>query len=130
MTSNATQATSFYDGYVFCNLPSQVYIGGYNRGGTLNSATGTLTVTVPASLANASGNTIPFGQISWTSSGNGDTGTQPFPAGTFSGGSTQTLASFPANTWRESCHTFSYANANLVAAGTYTGRVTYTLSLP
>lgn len=130
MTTNATQATSFYDGYAFCNLPSQVYIGGYNRRGTGGAGgTGTLTVTAPTSLTNASGNTIPFSQISWTSSGNGDTGSQPFPGGAFTGG-TQTLASFQANTWSESCHTFSYANASLVAAGTYTGRVTYTLSVP
>jgi hypothetical protein len=30
----------------------------------------------------------------------------------------------------ESCHTFSYANTGVVAAGTYRGRVTYTLSMP
>lgn len=130
MTSNATQTTSFYDGFAFCNLPAQVYIGGYNRGGLLGAGgNGTLTVNAPTTLTNTAGNTIAFSQISWTSSGNGDTGTQPFPAGAFTGG-TQTLASFPVNTWRESCHTFSYANANLVAAGTYTGRVTYTLSVP
>ena len=130
MATNATQASSFYDGYAFCNLPAQVYIGGYNRGGLLGAGgNGTLTVTAPANLTNAGGNTIPFSQISWTSSGNGDTGAQPFPSGAFTGG-TQTLASFPVNTWRESCHTFSYANANRVAAGTYNGQVTYTLSVP
>jgi len=131
MTTNATQATSFYDGYAFCNLPSQLYVGGYNRRGNAGSGgNGTLTVTAPTSLTNAGGNTIPFSQISWISSGNGDgTTAQPFPSGAFTGG-TQTLASFPVNTWRESCHTFSYANASLVAAGTYTGRVTYTLSVP
>ncbi|GAA5006668.1 hypothetical protein FNZ56_04955 [Pseudoluteimonas lycopersici] len=130
MTSNATQATSFYDGYAFCNLPAQVYIGGYNRGGLLGAGgNGMLTVTAPTNLTNAGGNTIPFSQISWISSGNGDTGAQPFPSGAFTGG-TQTLASFPVNTWRESCHTFSYANANMVAAGTYNGQVTYTLSVP
>ncbi|MFT3898361.1 MAG: hypothetical protein QM719_11830 [Thermomonas sp.] len=130
MTTNATQATSFYDGYAFCNLPSELYIGGYNRRGTLGAGgTGTLTVTAPASLTNTGGNTIPFSQISWTSSGNGDTGAQPFPSGAFTGG-TQTLASFQANTWSESCHKFSYANSSVVAAGTYNGRVTYTLSVP
>jgi len=130
MTSNASQSASFYDGYAFCNLPAQVYIGGYNRGGLLGAGgNGTLTVAAPANLTSTGGNTIPFSQISWTSSGNGDTGAQPFPSGTFTGG-TQTLASFPVNTWRESCHTFSYANANRVAAGTYNGQVTYTLSVP
>ena len=129
MTSNATQATSHYDGFVFCNLPSQVYVGGFNRGGRTSGGNGVLTATVTQPLANAAGDTIPFSQISWTSSGNGDTGAQPFPAGTFTGG-TQTLASFPVNTWRESCHAFSYANSSVVAAGTYNGRVTYTLSMP
>lgn len=132
MTSNATQASSSYDGYVFCNLPSQVYVGGFNRGGTLGGGgNSTLTVTAPINLVNANNNTIPFTQISWTSSGNGDTGTpaQPFLAGSFSGG-LQTVGNFPVNTWRESCHTFSYGNDNFVAAGTYRGRVTYTLSVP
>lgn len=129
MTSNSTQATSYYDGFTFCNPPSQVYIGGFFR---LPGTTGTATLSVTTSAANlvsASGDTIPFSQVSWTSSGIGDAGAQPIPAGTFTGG-TQTLATFPVNTWRESCHTFSYANAASVAAGTYTGRATYTLSAP
>lgn len=134
MTSNATQSISFYDGFAFCNTPSQVYIGGFNRSGSLGGGNGTLTVTAPTNLVNANNNTIPFSQISWTSSGNqsgggSEPGPQPFPAGTFSGGA-QTLATFPVNTWRESCHTFSYGNDNFVASGTYTGRVTYTLSVP
>src|SRR5258706_398892 len=61
--------------------------------------------------------------------GNGDAGVEAIPNGTFTGG-TQTLTTFPVNTWRESCHTFSYANAANVASGTYTGRATYTLSAP
>ena len=130
MTSNATESRSFYDNYVFCNVPQQVYVGGFNRGGGLGGGNGTLTVTAPTNLVNANGNTIPFSQISWTSSGNGDgSTTQPFPAGSFSGG-VQTVANFPVNTWRESCHTFSYGNDNFVAAGTYKGTVTYTLSVP
>ena len=134
MTTNATQSQSFYDGFVFCNVPAQIYVGGFNRGGLLSGGNGVLTVTAPTSLVNASGNTIPFTQIRWTSSGNqsgGGTepGAQPFPAGTFSGG-LQTLATWPVNTWRESCHTFFYGNDNVVAAGTYNGRVTYTLSVP
>jgi hypothetical protein len=129
MTSDSTQATSFYDNYAFCNPPAQVYIGGFFR---LPGTTGTATLSVTtsaANLTNASGNTIPFSQISWTSSGNGDTGAEPIPGGTFTGG-TQTLTTFPVNTWRESCHTFTYANAANVASGTYTGRATYTLSAP
>src|SRR3546814_19692534 len=58
--------------------------GGYR--GNHKDGDGMLTVTAPANLTNANGDTIPFSQISWTSSGNGDTGAQPFPAGTFRGG--------------------------------------------
>lgn len=128
MTSNSTQSASFYDGFAFCNPPAQVYIGGFYRN-TGSSGTATLTATSPTSLSNTGGNTIPFNQISWTSSGNSDTGTEVIPAGSFTGG-TQTLSTFGVNSWNESCHTFSYANSTIPAAGTFTGRVVYTLSAP
>ncbi len=129
MTSNSTAANSPYDNFAFCTTPAQVYIGGFFR---LPGAVGTATLTVTtsaANLTNASGDTIPFSQISWASGGAGDSAPFTIPAGTFTGG-TQTLTTFPVNTWRESCHTFSYANAAVVASGTYTGRATYTLSAP
>jgi len=131
MTTNSASGTSFYDGYLFCNLPNQLYIGGFYRqtGTNTGSATATVTATSPANLVSGGGDTIPFTRISWTSSGNGDTGGQPFAAGTFVGG-TQAIGTISRNQWAESCHTFSYANTNFVAAGTYTGRVTYTLSVP
>jgi hypothetical protein len=126
MTSNSTVSASPIDGFAFCSPPSQVYIGAWSRPG-LGSGVATLTVTTPASLTSGS-SSIPFSQISWVMSGSGDTVFE-FPNGTFSGG-TQTLATFPANTWKEQCMTFSYANSVVPAAGTYTGRATYTLSLP
>jgi len=131
MTTNSTASNSFYDGYAFCNAPGQLYIGGFYRqtSSSAGTATATLTATSPANLVSAAGDTIPFSQISWTSRGNGDSGTQPFAAGTFVGG-TQTIGSISRNQWAESCHTFVYENDNFVAAGTYTGRVTYTLSAP
>ena len=128
MNTDSGATASFYDGYAFCNAPSQLYVGGFYRS-TANTGAATLRATSPANLVNAGGNTIPFAQISWTSSGNGDTGAQPFPAGTFVGG-TQTIGTIARNQWAESCLTFRYANSNAVAAGTYTGRVTYTLSTP
>jgi len=127
MTSNATQAQSFYDNFAFCNLPNEVYIGGfYRRNGTTGSAT--LTVTAPASLLNTQGDSININQISWTSSGNQDgNAVQPIPAGTYSSGAT-VVANFPVNTWRESCHSFQYANSAVVGSGDYTARITYTLT--
>jgi len=128
MTSNSTQSTSYYDGFAFCSPPAQVYVGGFYRQPGL-TGTASLTATAPTSLTNPSGDTIAFNRISWTSTGAGDTGAEVIPAGTFTGG-TQTLATFGNNSWNESCHTFSYANTTTPAAGTYTGRVTYTLSAP
>ena len=126
MTSNSTQAASFYDNFVVCIPPAQVYIGGWVRT-PAGTGTGVLSVTSPATLTSGT-TTIPFSQISWTSTANGNT-TPDIPAGTFNGG-TLMLRNISAGNWVENCHTFSYANTAVVAAGTYTGRVTYTLALP
>jgi hypothetical protein len=130
MTTNSTAAMSFWDGYAYCSVPGQLYVGGFYRttGGT--TAAAQVTATVPAALTNTAGGTIPFSKISWTSSGNGDTGTEPFPAGTFVNGGVQNVGSMSSNTWNESCWTFSYLNNTVPSAGTFTGTVRYTLSAP
>lgn len=130
MTSNSTQSTSLYaDGYNTCPTPtSQVMIGaGYRRNS--GAANATLTVSSPASLTSASGDTIPFSEIRWTVSAPGSGAPNVIPAGTFNGG-TQTLATVPGNRYFENCHSYVYANNAVRAAGTYNGRVTYTLSSP
>ena len=129
MTTNSTVGASSYDGFVFCTTPAQLYIGGFYRN-TAVTGGATVVATVPASLSNGTGNTIPFSQITWTTGGIGDTGAQPFPAGTFVSGGTQTVGSIARNQWAESCWTFSYLNAAVPAAGTFTGRVVYTLTTP
>jgi hypothetical protein len=133
MTSNSTQSTSLYgDGYTTCPTPaSQVMIGAsYRRSNAADGpASATLSVTSPANLTTTAGDALPFSQVSWTVSAPGSPVPNVIPAGTFNGG-TQTLATIPANTYIENCHTFSYANSVLPAAGTYNGRVTYTLSSP
>lgn len=126
MTSNSTAALSPIDGFAFCSPPTQVYIGAWSRPGS-GTGVATLTVTTPLNLTSGT-NALPFSQISWVMSGAGDSVYQ-FPNGSFTGG-TQTLATFPANTWKEQCMKFTYANSVVPAAGTYTGRATYTLSLP
>jgi len=130
MTTNSTATQSFWDGFTFCSVPGQVYIGGFYRTTGANTSAALVTATVPAALTNATGSTIPFSKISWTSSGNGDTGAQPFPSGTFSNGAVQNVGSMGSNSWNESCLTFSYANNTVPAAGTFTGVVRYTLSSP
>ena len=128
MTSDSTQANSPFDNFTVCVPPNQVYIGGYLRQpkNTANSAT--LSVTTPATLSNGS-ETIPFTEISWTSTSIGNGGAADIPAGTFNGGYLF-LRTIASNTFVENCHTFSYANTNFVAAGIYTGRATYTLVAP
>ncbi len=127
MTTNSTASNSFIDGFAICNTPAQMYVGGWARAPS-GGGVAVLTVTTPPALTNGA-NTIPFSQISWISSGNGgDPGTD-IPSATFVGG-TQTLTSYPVNSWREQCLTFSYANAAIRAAGTYSGRAVYTLSEP
>lgn len=128
MTSDSTQANSPFDNFTVCVPPNQVYIGGYLRQpkNTANSAT--LSVTTPATLTNGS-ETIPFTEISWTSTSIGNGGAADIPAGTFNGGNLF-LRTIASNTFVENCHTFSYANTNFVAAGIYAGRATYTLVAP
>jgi hypothetical protein len=130
MTTNSTATQSFWDGFTFCSVPGQVYIGGFYRTTGANTSAALVTATVPAALTNATGSTIPFSKISWTSSGIQDTGAEPFPSGTFANGAMQNVGSMGSNTWNESCLTFSYANNTVPAAGTFTGVVLYTLSSP
>jgi hypothetical protein len=130
MTTDSSQIHSFYDNYVFCSVPAQLYIGGFYRTTGAGAGTANVTATVPVSLTDGAGDTIAFSQISWTSSGNGDgTNAQPFPAGSFTGTSV-VVGSIAQNQWAESCWTFSYKNTVLPPAGTYTGRVIYTLTVP
>jgi hypothetical protein len=130
MTTNSTASESFWDGYAFCNAPGQLYIGGFYRTTGSTTAAAQVTATVPTALINAGGATIPFSQIRWSTSGNGDSGSEPFPAGTFISGGVQSVGSMASNTWNESCWTFSYSNSSVPAAGTFTGVVLYTLSAP
>jgi hypothetical protein len=131
MTSNSTQAQSPYDGFTVCTPPAQVYVGAaYQRQSTTNPGAATLQVNSPANLTSAAGDAIPMSQISWTvSSLGGDANPTIIPAGTFAG-ATQFLASVTQGTMIENCHTFAYANTAIRAAGTYSGQVTYTLSVP
>jgi hypothetical protein len=131
MNSDSTASTSMYDGASVCpNAPGpQVYLGGFYRANSGSSAT--LTVTSPVNLISASSQTIPFSSISWTTGISRSPDTVKLPAGTFVGGTTQTLSSVTRNTWFEDCYTFSYDNSDsTLLSGTYTGQVTYTLTAP
>ena len=77
-------------------------------------------------LTNVNGDNIPFGEFSWTSS-DGD-----IPSGTFNESAQQTLVTLNRRGRRGrglvDYLTFSYSNDNLYPAGTYQGRVVYTIT--
>jgi hypothetical protein len=133
MASNSTQSISLQgDGYQTCPTPaSQLMVGAsYRRSNASNGpASATLSVTSPSTLVTTAGDSIPISEISWTVAAPGSGVPNVIPAGTFNG-SMQFLATVPANTYIENCHSFEYANSAMRAAGTYNGRVTYTLSSP
>lgn len=133
MTSNSTQSNSLQgDNYQTCPTPStQLLIGAsyQRRNNNDGPASATLRVSSPANLTNTNGDTIPISEVSWTVSAPGSGVPNVIPAGTFNGGS-QFLATVPANTYIENCHTFRFANTAVRAAGTYEATVTYTISSP
>lgn len=127
MTSDSTQSISFFDNYVVCNPPAQVYVGGFYRQPSTTATVAVMQVTSPSNLTSGT-DVIPFTQIRWTSTANGNAAAD-IPAGAFTG-ATQTLVNVGSNRWVENCLTFTYANTAVVPAGTYNGRVTYTLTAP
>jgi hypothetical protein len=128
--SSSTQANSPFDNFTVCTPASgEVYVGGFFRLPTASATTAVLQVATPASLTSGV-NSIAFNQISWTSTSIGNAGAADIPAGTFVSGGTRFLRNFTANSYVENCHTFIYANSAPVAAGTYNGRATYTLTAP
>jgi hypothetical protein len=130
MTTDSTAVDSYYDGFTFCTVPGQLYIGGFYRTASGTTTAAQVTATVPAALTDPKGDTLPFSKISWTSSGTGDAGAEPFPAGTFVNGGVQTVGTMASNSWNESCWTFSYLNNTTPASGFYIGTVTYTMTSP
>ena len=83
-------------------------------------------VTADSSVPLSSGlDTIPFTEISWTSQ-DGD-----IPAGRFDGTTSQVILGQSRAKYMVSDRlTFIYDNARVVSGGTYTGTVTYTISIP
>ena len=74
-------------------------------------------------LRNGTGE-LRFSTISWTSRNN------RIPAGSFDDSSNQTLLTFDNSTRIGDVLQFRYANSTVLEAGVYSGRVTYTLTMP
>jgi hypothetical protein len=130
MFSDSSQATSLYgDNRNTCPDPTErMMIGAGYRRNSNAPGNATLSVSSIGGLSNGT-DTIPFTEIGWDVSVPGSPNPDVIPAGNFNG-ATQNLATVPGNTYLETCHVFRYANRAVRAAGTYNGRVTYTLSSP
>jgi hypothetical protein len=90
-----------------------------------DTVTRTVQVVVDSSAPLVNGaSTLSFTSISWTASD------ADIPSGTFSGAAGQLIMTFPTNVQLYNTHTFSYANTQVLQPGTYTGRVTYTITMP
>lgn len=94
-----------------------------NRAAPSNSRVAVLTVDSSIPLRNGT-HTAPFTSISWVArDGN-------IPSGRYDGSSSQFLFSFPNSQEIKDRHRFFYDNVGILEVGTYTGRVTYTLTMP
>src|SRR5262249_29647801 len=58
MTTDSTQTHSFYDNFVFCSVPTQLYIGGFYRTTGAGTGSANVTATVPVALTDGAGDTI------------------------------------------------------------------------
>lgn len=82
-------------------------------------------LTVDSSIPLRNGNHVtPFTSISWTAIDNN------IPSGRYDGSSNQYLLSFPNSQEISDRHRFYYDNTGVLEAGTYTGQVIYTLTMP
>lgn len=106
---------------------NQILIDAEARATPANSRTATLSVDTSTAMSDGTGNTIPFSQIAWTSSGFAPT---TIGAGTFSGASGQTLATWQNSRRNRACFEFRYLNSQIVSAGTYDGRARFTVVMP
>lgn len=138
LLSDSTVTNSPYNGNAICSRPDttgQVYVGGFYRSGiSSNGATLSVATTANHLAARTAGNidTIPFSSITWTSSAIGTTASPTVPNGAFTSNSVvrQTLMAVSRNTWFENCLTFRYLNTRMLAADTYEGTATFTLTSP
>lgn len=89
-----------------------------------NWRTATLTVDSTGAIT-AGPSSIPFTKFDWTSDDVAD-----MPAGAFNGAAGQVLVSFLNSREVGACHRFRFLNDTIYPPGTYTGTVTYNLSMP
>jgi len=120
-------ATNVGDGTPVAGTPNNIRIEASARRANIFSALFTnFIVTVDSSTPLTNGtDIISFTNISWTAQ-DGD-----IPSGSFTGSPAQVILTPTSAIWRvRDRHRFYYNNTQIIPYGTYTGRVTYTVSVP
>lgn len=103
------------------STPIQIIV--LNRAAPPGTRPATLTADSSVSLRNGNSELL-FNTIRWTAQDN------DIPSGTFNGSNNQALLTFTNSRLITDVHRFEYANSVVLEAGIYTGRVTYTLTMP
>ena len=120
-------ATQIGDGTPIEGVPASVIIEASARRATAPAAAQTrFIISVDSSTPLSNGtNTISFTNISWTAQD------EDIPSGNFTGSPAQVILPPTRAFWLvRDWHTFYYNNTQIVPYGTYTGSVTYTVSIP
>ena len=119
------------DGTPIEGAPASVLIEASARRATARAGNRTrFIISVDSSTPLSNGtSTISFTNISWIAQDGGNRG---IPSGNFNGSPAQVLVprSIRARYLVTDYHTFYYNNTQIVPSGTYTGSVTYTVSMP
>lgn len=123
---NGTTVTGTVAASAGCGA-NQVLIDAEARAAPANSRTATLSVDTSTALTDGAGNSIPFNNIAWTSSGFAPT---TIGSGTFAGAAGQTLATWQNSRRNRACLSFRYLNSQIFSAGTYDGRARFTVVMP
>ena len=109
---------------------NHVFFDAEGRSNPANARTITLSADSSLFPLSNGANTIPWSDISWVTSA----ATLPpvtIPSGAFAGGAGQVLLATWLNSRRNrGCLQFRYANSSVYQAGTYNGRVRYTVAMP
>jgi len=119
-------ATNVGDGVPIAGTPSSILIEASARRPFSSVWSTNFIVSADSSTPLSNGtDTIPFTSISWTAQD------EDIPSGNFSGSPAQVILPPTRAFWLvRDWHTFYYNNTQIVPYGTYTGRVTYTVSVP
>ncbi len=122
-------ATQIGDGTPIEGAPTSVIIEASARRASWGDRNLRFIISVDSSTPLSNGtNTISFTNISWTAEDGGNRG---IPSGNFNGSPAQVLlVPTRARYLVTDYHTFYYNNTQIVPSGTYTGSVTYTVSMP